>query len=109
MTAPADAPRCSRAGCARDARWRVNWRNPRIHGLDRVKVWLACDEHRGYLSEYLAARDFPVIVTPLDEPVDRVPAASAQEVSDQAPPGREAPGQEAPDQPAPGRPEEPRP
>lgn len=70
------APTCSRAGCTADAKWNVNWRNPKIHGPERVKVWLACDEHREYLSEYLAARDFPVQVTPLVEPIDRLPAPS---------------------------------
>ncbi len=63
---------CSRAGCAADAAWNVNWRNPRIHGADRVKVWLACDEHVDYLRDYLATRDFPVVVTPLDVTVDAV-------------------------------------
>jgi hypothetical protein len=40
----------------------VEWRNPRIHDESRRKVWLACDEHRDYLRDYLAARDFPVRV-----------------------------------------------
>lgn len=71
------SPICSRAGCRREAGWNVNWRNPRIHGAERVKVWLACDEHREYLAEYLAARDFPVQVTPLAERIDRLPPASA--------------------------------
>ena len=64
---------CSRAGCEADAAWNVNWRNPKIHGEERVKVWLACDAHREYLSEFLAARDFPVFVSALAEPVDRLP------------------------------------
>jgi hypothetical protein len=69
-----DAPtRCSSAGCTDAGRWRVNWRNPRIHTPDRVKVWLACDAHRTTLRDYLATRGFPVLVTPLDRPVDRVP------------------------------------
>jgi hypothetical protein len=58
-------PRCSRAACAADAVWSVNWRNPRIHGPDRVKVWLACDEHVSFLRDYLASRDFPVSVSAL--------------------------------------------
>ena len=66
-------PICSRAGCRTAAAWNVNWRNPRIHSSDRVKVWLACDEHADYLRDYLEARDFPVLVTPLDTPVGRVP------------------------------------
>jgi len=66
------SPNCSRAGCSSAATCNVNWRNPRIHGPERVKVWLACDEHRDYLHDYLHARDFPVRVTPLAESVDRV-------------------------------------
>ena len=54
--------RCSRAGCHCAATWNVNWRNPAIHPDDRVKVWLACDEHRAYLRDYLASRGFPVAV-----------------------------------------------
>lgn len=67
------APICSRAGCREPAAWNVNWRNPRIHGADRVKIWLACDTHRDYLRDYLDARDFPVVVTALDRPVRSVP------------------------------------
>ena len=51
---------CSRAGCTAAAGWRIEWRNPKIHTEDRVKVWLACHEHRDYLGEFLAAREFPV-------------------------------------------------
>lgn len=65
---------CSRAGCREDATHNVNWRNPRIHGLDRVKVWLACDEHAEYLESYLTTRNFPVIVTPLGVTVSEVGA-----------------------------------
>lgn len=64
--------RCSRAGCTAAAAWNVNWRNPRIHSPDRVKIWLACAEHVDFLRDYLAARDFPVVVTPLGEAVERV-------------------------------------
>jgi hypothetical protein len=56
------APTCSRAGCRADAAWQVIWRNPRIHGPERRKIWAACDEHVDYLRDYLAARDFPVRV-----------------------------------------------
>jgi hypothetical protein len=71
----ADGPatqRCSRAGCGEPATWGVHWRNPRIHSEDRVKTWLACDEHVDYLRDYLATRDFPVAVTPVGETVERV-------------------------------------
>ncbi|PRA79921.1 hypothetical protein [Microbacterium sp. MYb66] len=53
---------CSRAGCRSAATRQVVWRNPRIHAADREKVWLACEEHVGFLRDYLAARDFPVAV-----------------------------------------------
>jgi len=66
-------PRCSAAGCTAPATWRVNWRNPRIHPADRVKVWLACDDHRPTLGDYLATRGFPVRVSALDQPVESVP------------------------------------
>ena len=56
---------CSRAGCRATALWRIDWRNPKIHSADRRKTWVACDEHVGYLREFLAARDFPVSVAPL--------------------------------------------
>jgi len=64
---------CSSAGCAATAAWQVNWRNPRIHSPDRVKVWLACDAHRDTLADYLGTRGFPVLVSPFGEPVDAVP------------------------------------
>lgn len=66
-------PQCSRAGCRAPASWNVNWRNPKLHSLDRVKVWLACEEHREFLESYLSSRGFPVIVTPLGTAVDSVP------------------------------------
>jgi hypothetical protein len=50
----------------------VNWRNPRIHSEERVKVWLACDEHVDFLRDYLATRDFPVLVTASGDAVERV-------------------------------------
>ncbi len=65
----AESAVCSRAGCRQAATWTVNWRNPRIHPLDRVKVWLACDDHVNYLRDYLTTRDFPVSVAALGEPV----------------------------------------
>ncbi len=69
MIGAASAPErltCSRAGCLEAATWRVEWRNPKIHSEDRVKVWLACEEHVEYLREFLAARQFPVRVVPAD-------------------------------------------
>jgi len=51
--------KCSRAGCRAAATHRIVWRNPRIHGPEREKVWLACGEHLRFLYDYLRARDFP--------------------------------------------------
>jgi hypothetical protein len=59
---------CSRAGCRAPATWQVVWRNPRIHSPERRKIWAACEEHVAFLRDYLAARDFPVAVEPLDAP-----------------------------------------
>jgi hypothetical protein len=69
--------RCSRAGCSKLATTTINWRNPKIHDASRVKVWLACDEHASYLRDYLVARDFPVVVTPLGTIVERLPAVAS--------------------------------
>ncbi|MCC2032007.1 hypothetical protein [Microbacterium allomyrinae] len=69
MSTTADEPvapaTCSRAGCRAPAAWRIDWRNPRIHTEGRTKTWVACDEHRDYLREFLAARSFPLTVTAL--------------------------------------------
>ena len=61
-----DIAQCSRAGCRAAASSRVEWRNPKIHTPDRVKVWLACDQHVDYLRDFLAAREFPVRVVALE-------------------------------------------
>lgn len=58
---------CSRAGCDAEATSAILWRNPKIHAADRRKTWLACDEHLGYLREFLAARSFPLDVVPVEE------------------------------------------
>jgi len=63
---------CSRAGCSEPAAWNVNWRNPRIHTADRVKVWVACEEHRDFLRDYLDTRGFPVALSPVGVSLDRV-------------------------------------
>jgi len=54
--------RCSAKGCQEQAAWVLLWRNPRIHTADRTKQWLACEEHRATLSDFLARREFPVRV-----------------------------------------------
>ncbi len=34
------------------------WNNPKLHTPDRRKVWVACDEHREYLANFLGLRGF---------------------------------------------------
>ena len=68
------APDCSRAGCRAPAVWRIEWRNPKIHSPDRRKVWVACEDHRDFLRDYLADREFPVTVAPLALPATVAPA-----------------------------------
>ena len=53
-----DPLRCSAKGCSADARWELRWNNPKIHTPERRKTWLACDEHRGSLGDFLGARGF---------------------------------------------------
>jgi hypothetical protein len=58
---------CSSKGCRADARWALRWNNPKIHDPERRKIWLACDEHRGHLSDFLSRRGFLRDVVPVDE------------------------------------------
>jgi hypothetical protein len=57
-----ETPLCSRAGCTTTAHYEIRWRNPKIHTDDRHKIWLACNDHREFLYEFLTARNFPVEV-----------------------------------------------
>ena len=50
--------RCSARGCRTGASWGLRWNNPRLHTSDRRKVWLACDDHRSHLEQFLSARGF---------------------------------------------------
>jgi len=58
---------CSRRGCRNDAAWRLLWNNPRIHTPERRKVWLACDEHRDWLQDYLTSRGLWKETLPVEE------------------------------------------
>jgi hypothetical protein len=64
---------CSAKGCQSAAAWQLQWNNPRLHTADRRKVWLACDEHRSSLSEFLGARGFlkDVVPHPTESAADR--------------------------------------
>ena len=55
---------CSAKSCQLGAVWALLWNNPKLHTPERRKVWLACDEHRESLSEFLGARSFLIEVVP---------------------------------------------
>lgn len=55
-TAAAPGVVCSRKACRAAAQWQLLWNNPKIHTPERRKIWLACDEHRAWLEDYLQTR-----------------------------------------------------
>ncbi|MFB6891954.1 hypothetical protein ACFCX4_21900 [Kitasatospora sp. NPDC056327] len=61
-------PICSAKGCRADAVWVLAWNNPKLHTPDRRKTWLACDEHREHLSQFLGVRGFLKEVLPFTGP-----------------------------------------
>ena len=70
MTTAEEEPAiCSAKGCQAPAAHELGWNNPKLHTPDRRKVWLACDDHKASLSDFLAARGF------LKEVVEHVPGA----------------------------------
>ena len=62
LAAGADGPgqpavaTCSRKACRSEASWQLLWNNPKIHTPERRKIWLACNEHRDWLEDYLQTR-----------------------------------------------------
>ncbi|MEU3539812.1 hypothetical protein [Streptomyces paromomycinus] len=64
---PAGAPVCSAKGCRADAVWVLAWNNPKLHTPERRKTWLACEEHREQLSNFLGLRGFLKDVVTLEE------------------------------------------
>jgi hypothetical protein len=61
------SPVCSAKACRADAQWVLVWNNPKLHTPDRRKTWLACDEHREHLSQFLSVRSFLKEVLPFAE------------------------------------------
>lgn len=57
---------CSAKACRQGATWAHLWNNPKLHTADRRKVWLACDDHRTSLGEFLSVRGFLVETVPSD-------------------------------------------
>lgn len=58
---------CSAKGCRTAAVWVLAWNNPKLHTPDRRKTWLACEEHREHLSQFLGVRGFLKDVVTLAE------------------------------------------
>ena len=57
---------CSAKACRAPATWAHLWNNPKLHTPDRRKVWLACDDHRSSLGDFLSLRGFLVETVPAD-------------------------------------------
>ena len=68
---------CSARGCHAAAVWALRWNNPSLHDPQRRKTWLACEEHRRSLSEFLGVRGFlrEVEPAPASDPSTAPPAA----------------------------------
>ena len=49
---------CSARGCQAAASWELRWNNPKLHTPERRKVWLACEDHRESLADFLSTRGF---------------------------------------------------
>jgi hypothetical protein len=58
---------CSAKGCRAGAAWALLWNNPRLHTPERRKVWLACDDHRESLADFLSVRGFLKHTVPADQ------------------------------------------
>jgi hypothetical protein len=56
---------CSAKGCSAPAQWSLFWNNPKLHTPDRRKRWLACDDHKQSLGDFLSARSFLREVEPV--------------------------------------------
>ncbi|MFF1870828.1 hypothetical protein [Streptomyces sp. CB03911] len=71
-----ESPICSGKGCRAAAAWVLVWNNPKLHTPDRRKTWLACDEHREHLSQFLGVRGFLKEVLPFAEWTEAQPPAA---------------------------------
>lgn len=53
--------------------WALRWNNPKLHTPERRKIWLACEDHRTHLGDFLGARGFlrdTVAYADLADPAD---------------------------------------
>lgn len=49
---------CSARGCRAPASYVLVWNNPKVHAPEREKTWVACEEHRQSLADFLDLRGF---------------------------------------------------
>ena len=49
---------CSARGCRAPASYVLVWNNPKVHAPEREKTWVACEEHRQALADFLDLRGF---------------------------------------------------
>jgi hypothetical protein len=49
---------CSARGCRAPASYALVWNNPKVHAPEREKTWVACEEHRQPLADFLDLRGF---------------------------------------------------
>ena len=56
---------CSSRGCRAPAVHALVWYNTKVHTPEREKTWVACEQHRALLAEYLDVRSFLKRVEPL--------------------------------------------
>jgi hypothetical protein len=68
---PKVSKHCSAKGCRADAAYGLMWNNPKLHAPDRLKTWLACEEHRVSLSYFLSVRGFLKDTVPVSELSDK--------------------------------------
>ena len=52
------AVQCSAKRCRSAAVWALEWNNPKLHDAAYRKTWLACEQHRTTLGEFLDLRGF---------------------------------------------------
>ena len=55
---------CSAKGCTALAVHELRWNNPKLHTPEYRKTWLACDDHRPTLGQFLDIRGFLREVAP---------------------------------------------
>ena len=60
-------PVCSAKGCSAQGQWVLAWNNPKVHDPTRRKAWVACDDHRTHLTQFLDSRRFLRAIVPLQD------------------------------------------